>query len=167
MRQVDPSFFHTPPGWTEEPVHGGRRPKVRWVQRDAGGALLRSFDRRVELEEALEAEHAYRGGAWLGQFVAGVWEIRPRAVASALQHVLEGLVACGAVSAVSPQKSARPHTIYCAANRYFAGEPFPRASGRKEEEAEEEEPEQLADIELERQRNIARNQAILRQLGLA
>ena len=41
-----------------------------------------------------------------------------------------------------------------------------RPEGRGKED-EEEEPEELADIELERLRNIARNKEILRSLGLA
>ena len=39
------------------------------------------------------------------------------------------------------------------------------AGAAEEEEAEE--PEELADIEVERLRNIERNKEILRQLGLA
>ena len=33
------------------------------------------------------------GGAWLGQLVSGMWEIRGRALLPALTHVLRGLVA--------------------------------------------------------------------------
>ena len=33
------------------------------------GAVLRSFERRVDLEEALETEGAFKGAHWLGQFV--------------------------------------------------------------------------------------------------
>ena len=166
-------FFHTPPGWVEEPILGGRRTRMHWVQRDEEGNLLQSFERRVELEEWLEVEHKARGGAWLGQFVGGIWEIRARAVPSALHHVLKGLVATGGVSMLPEAKSGKAHPMYSARNTYYVGEAFPRPStskggGKKEEEdAEEEEPEELADIEKERLRNIARNQEILRSLGLA
>ena len=180
--QHDASQFHTPPGWREEPVPGARRPKFVWVQRDATGAVLRSFERRVDLEEALEGEASFRGSAWLGQFVGGVWEIRARALPNALERVLSGLVATHALSALPPEKTGKAHVTYCVANVYVAGEPFPRppAAGRggrgggdggdaadEGEEAAEEEEEQLADIERERLRNIERNQEILRQLGLA
>jgi hypothetical protein len=147
---------------------------VQWTQRDASGAVLRRLERRVDVEEALESEHAAKGDAWLGQFVGGVWEIRARALPGALEHVLSGLAKTGAVSMLLPAQSGRAHTLYCAANRYFAGEAFPRASsgrrrrvggraggggegeGEEEEEEEAEEEEQLADIELERLRNIER-----------
>ena len=163
-------FFHTPPGWVEEPILGGRRTRMHWVQRDEEGNLLQSFERRVELEEWLEVEHKARGGAWLGQFVGGIWEIRARAVPSALHHVLKGLVATGGVSMLPEAKSGKAHPMYSARNTYYVGEAFPRPStskggGKKEDEdAEEEEPEELADIEKER-RNIARNQEILRSLA--
>ena len=89
----------------------------------------------------------------------------------ALSYVLNGLVASGAVSAMPPQRSGRAQTLYLVANRYYAGEAFVRQGVKRARDAEaeeEEEPEQqLADIEIERQRNIARNQEILRQLGLA
>ena len=85
--QHDVAHFHTPPGWSEEPVvlHS-RRPRLQWVQRDAAGGLIRAFDRRVDVEETLEEEHTARGSAWLGQLVGGVWEIRQRAMAQALQY---------------------------------------------------------------------------------
>ena len=54
-------------------------------------------------EEALEAEASAAGGAWLGQFVGGMWEIRGRALLPALTHVLRGLVATGEVRALLPQ----------------------------------------------------------------
>jgi hypothetical protein len=172
--QGEASHFHTPPGWREEIAPGGLRARVRWVQRDSSGELIRCFDRRVDLEEALEKEASDEGGAWLGQLVGGLWQIRPRAVMPALLHVLQGLVATGAVCALPPQLTGKPHTIYLAANSYFAGEAFPRPPAlggqkraREEEEDEEEVEEPLADIELERLRNIQRNQEILRQLGLA
>ena len=61
-------------------------------------------------------------------------------------------------------------------NTYVCGEPFPKPAkpggGKRkrdgeEEEEEEEAEEQLADIEVERLKNIERNKEILRQLGLA
>ena len=171
--QSDTSAFHSPPGWTEEPVHGGRRTKLVWVQRDPEtGELLRSYERRQDLEEALEREHSAAGGAWLGQLVGGLWEIRPRAVLPAIAWVLQGLVATGAVTMLPPEKSGKAHALYLIANQYYAGEAFPRAAtaGQKRPRAEVEdevEEEDLADIELERLRNIERNNAILKQLGLA
>ena len=149
---------------------GGRKTKLQWVQRDpATGEVLRAFERRLDLEEALEREARARGTEWLGQLVEGVWEIRPRCVLPALSSVLQGLVATGAITAIPPEKSGRAHVMYLAANRYYAGEAFPRVlSGVKRKHEEEPEPEEeLADIEVERLRNIKRNQEILRSLGLA
>ena len=165
----DVDRFHAPPGWSQEVTTESRRVKVRWVERSASGERLRAFDRRAQVEDALENEAAAAGSAWLGQIVGGVWEIRQRAVLPALNRVLTGLVATGAVCAVPPQKSGRAHMIYLAANQYFAGEEFPRPSSQKRprEEPVVEPEEELADIELERLRNIQRNQEILRQLGLA
>ena len=78
----------------------------------------------------------------------------------------------GAVTAVPKEKTGKAHTLYVAANKYYAGEAFPRAGNKRsrEQAAEEEEhepEEELADIEVERLRNIERNKAILKQLGLA
>ena len=173
--QHEPSLFHTPHGWTAEPIkEEGRKTRLRYVQRDPeSGEEVRSFDRRVDLEDALEREYRASGSEWLGQFVEGVWEIRSRSVLPALSSVVTGLVATGAVTAVPPAKSGRGHVVYLAANRYFAGEAFPRApsqlSGakRKHDEEEAEPEEEMADIELERLRNIERNKEILRSLGLA
>ena len=142
-----------------------------WVQRDTDGELLRKVERRAELEEMLENEALLAGGAWLGQLVGGMWEIRSKAVLPALAHVLQGLVATGAVCALPPQHSGKAHILYIAANLYCAGEAFPRSKRAREVEADEQEaepePEEMADIEIERARNIARNNEILRQLGLA
>ena len=58
--------------------------------------------------------------------------------------------------------------LYCICNRYVKGEPFPRVyQSRKSTKEEVEEAEELCDFEIERQRNIARNKELLRQLGLA
>ena len=55
--------------------------------------------------------------------------------------------------------------LYLASNRYFKGEPFPQPKRKREREPEPE--EELSEFELQRQRNIARNQELLKQLGLA
>ena len=142
-----------------------------WVQRGADGELLRKSERRADLEETLENEALLAGGAWLGQLVGGMWEIRSKAVPAALAHVLQGLVATGAVCALPPQHSGKSHMLYIVANQYCAGEAYPRSKRAREVEADEAEaeaePEEMADIEIERARNIARNNEILRQLGLA
>ena len=59
--------------------------------------------------------------------------------------------------------------LLAAANLYVRGEPFPRGrkANEKDEDEEEEEEEELCDFELQRRRNIERNQELLRQLGLA
>ena len=170
--QHDVTSFHTPPGWAEEIEPGARTGRVRWVQRDTTGSLLRSFERRVELEDELEAEYSFRGSAWLGQYIGGVWEIRPRALAKALQHVLEGLVSAGAVSTLPPERTGKAYDVYCAANVYCAGEAFPRTENKREADLadaknDSDDDSQLAEIERERLRNIEANQEILRQLGLA
>ncbi|KAL1495372.1 hypothetical protein AB1Y20_016747 [Prymnesium parvum] len=165
ITSAEASTFQVPPGWTAEQVPGSRRPKWRWVQRDAEGAVRRSFERREQLEEALEREAIASGGAWLGQLGGGVWEIRPKAVLPALAQVLKRLTAIGQVSAVLPQQSGKNQLMYIISNRYFKGVPFPRKE--RSEEKKEEEKEELCDLELERQRNMARNQELLRMLGLA
>ena len=54
-------------------------------------------------------------------------------------------------------------------NLYFPGEPFPEEPKAKRPRAEKapEPEEELAELELERRRNIERNKELLRQLGLA
>ena len=121
--------------WPQVP--GSRRPKVRWVQRDGSGSVRRSFERRHDLEDALEREAAAAGGAWLGQLGGGVWEIRPKAVAPALGQVLKGLVASGLVCAVPSQVSGKNHMMYMISNRYLKGEPFPRKERAEKKEEEE------------------------------
>ena len=183
----DANNFATPPGWEEEDVEGGKllaggKKRKRWVQYDASGSISREFALREALEEALEGEAAAGadgdgegsqsggdgdgGGVWLGQLCAGQWELRPRAVAPAVQHLLAGLIADGAVASVAPELSGRAHVTYCVRNKYFKGEPFKRR-GRAAAAADEEEEEELCDFEVERQKNIARNHELLRQLGLA
>ena len=78
------------------------------------------------------------------------------------QLVAEGLVRSIAADDLGKGSGA----LFAAANLYVRGEPFPRKKATKEEEEPEEE-EELCDFELERQRNIARNKELLRQLGLA
>jgi len=140
------------------------------VLRDAEGAVACEHDRRLELEEQLERQE---GGTWLGQFVTGEWQIRPRYVTKALAHVLSRLVALGLVNEISPALSGKHAPTYMIANRYVRGEEFAvqRRLERRKQLAEKPEPEEeeedLADIEIERRRNMERNKELLRQLGLA
>ena len=164
----------------------------RYVRRDAEGGELHSFERRLELEEELEkgldsgadsfsqtekkkGRGKTSGGdaPWLGQLVGGAWEIRPRHAMRALSHVLAELVRKGFVSELSSEKMGRGSTYYLLKNKYRCGTQFapvrrrPQGAAREEEEEEEEEADEECDLELERAQNIARNQEILRQLGLA
>ncbi len=99
-------------------------------------------------------------------------QVLTTALALACSYVLKGLVAANLVSELPPKQSGKTQPLYLVANRYYAGEPFakPAAGGKRtreaDEEADEDEDEDLADIEIERKKNIARNQEILRQLGL-
>ena len=108
---------------------------------------------------------------WLGQVTNGQWEIRSRAVMPALMQVLNDLVDSGLVRTLSASASGKATTQFVVANRYAKGEPFPRREREKKDGADEgeeaEEEEELCDFELQRKRNIARNQELLRQLGLA
>ena len=126
---------------------------------------------RVELEHQLEdeARQDKSGGPWLGQLVGGQWEIRRGAVDAALEWVMAELVGEGLVRSVPAEECGKGSgALFAAANLYVRGEPFPRKAGAKKEEDEEpEEEEELCDFEIQRQRNIARNQELLRQLGLA
>lgn len=101
-------------------------------------------------------------------------------------------MANGLVCAIPPQRSGKTQLTYMISNRYFKGEPFPRKEKTKEKKEEEKEVcakwllhvlkvgalaaaaqsrplrlKELCDLEIERQRNIARNQELLRMLGLA
>ena len=194
---VDPSTFGCPPGWDETFTdEGRRRPKKKWVRSkpppaeakageeeeaaaggvddDGAGAFAEeSIERRWDLEGVLEREAESAGVPYLGHFfkATGEWQISAKALPAALTHVLETLVASGMAREVLPAHAgkAQPHWVVC--NTYVKGEPFPKpnrpegAGGKKEEDDEPEEA--LADIELERLRNIERNKAILRSLGLA
>ncbi|EOD24621.1 hypothetical protein EMIHUDRAFT_450551 [Emiliania huxleyi CCMP1516] len=109
------------------------------------------------------------GGPWLGQLSGGEWQIRSRAATRAISHVVGQLRGLGLVSVVPPHASGRSTELVVINNHYATGEPREeerekRSRQRKEPEEEEED---LADIEKERLRNIARNQELLRQLGLA
>ena len=93
---------------------------------------------------------------------------------AALQHVLRGLISRDLVAEIPAELSGKTHATFIAANRYFRGEPFPRNRGGRPRAARGEEAEgegadgaPLAEIEIERAANIARNQELLRQLGLA
>ena len=186
ISDFDVGSFHCPPGWLEERIENSRRPKKRWVQRDEAGELIREFDRRTDLEAELEADaHAAIEAAagreeedgapapWLGQLTSLGWQISPKALPAALEYLLDGLVRRGLAKRVEPEVCKRQHAHYVVCNQYERGEPFPRAvatsskRGGSKAAEEEEEPEVLADIEIERLRNIERNKEILRQLGLA
>ena len=178
LSELDPSAFACPAGWSEEQDETSRRRKKKWVQYDAGGSYIREFERRQELETALEDEAAAGGGApWLGQLVPGVegteWQISPGAMTMALTHILDGLVTRGLASFVPANEvgATRVQPHWAVSNAYYKAEPFPKPKREKEakddDDEEEEDEEDLADIEIERKKNIARNQEILRQLGLA
>ena len=79
------------------------------------------------------------------------------------------LVGEGLVRSVPAEECGKGQgALFAAANLYVRGEAFPRAKkGDKEEDDEPVEEEELCDFEIQRQRNIARNQELLRQLGLA
>lgn len=120
----------------------------------------------------LETEASASGGPpWLGQLLGGEWQIQPRAVVGALTYILGRLVDCGLVSAVEPAASGKASTHWVVNNSYERGVAFARARPsnltRAAAAVPEEPAEELADIEVERLRNIERNKEILRQLGLA
>lgn len=148
-------------------VEGGQ-PRPEWVQRDAKGACVRRLDTRAQVEDVLEEEaaEAEDGKPWLGQLVGGWWEIRPRAVMPALTHVVNGLVDAGHIAVLPPERTGRSTVLYVARSRYFKGTPFPQ-SRRKRERLEPAPQEELSEFEQQRLRNIARNQELLKQLGLA
>eukprot|EP00308_Calcidiscus_leptoporus_P025960 CAMPEP_0119384588 /NCGR_PEP_ID=MMETSP1334-20130426/86267_1 /TAXON_ID=127549 /ORGANISM="Calcidiscus leptoporus, Strain RCC1130" /LENGTH=140 /DNA_ID=CAMNT_0007405633 /DNA_START=152 /DNA_END=574 /DNA_ORIENTATION=- len=136
-----------------------------WVEDTADGSEPRTCATRAELEELLERDAAAAGQVWLGQLVHGTWQVRPRAVNNALQQLVNSLFVLGLVRVVLPSMTGKTVTYYIAANRYFKGEPFPQQK-RERLPREPEEEEELCDFEIERQRNIERNKALLRQLGL-
>ena len=163
LSESDPEHFRAPPGWSRLSVKGTKA--ARWVENKNG----RECSSRVDLEELLEKDSAAQGKAWLGQLVGGLWELRPRAVMPALTEMLNGLVARGLVQAVPPQCSGKSLPMFVVRNQYVRGEPFPKGTAGlraiKREEPEEE--GDMCDLEMERKHNMARNQELLRQLGLA
>ena len=163
----DALLFHAPLGWADEPTgEEGAKPRPCWVRRGANGEVENKLRTRAEVEDLLEAEAAEAGRAWLGQLVGGRWEIRPRCVAAALTHVANSLVDSGHISVLPPAHSGRVMVLYLARNLYSQGEPFPQ-NKRKREAPPPFEEEELSEFEHQRLRNIARNQELLRQLGLA
>lgn len=181
----DPSRFAAPPGWVEHVTKGseGRRIGSKWIrlpapagappaQRRRGGpARPKSVSTRAELEELLEEEARAEGGAWLGQLVDGLWEVRRRHVDEALEWVVGELVGGGLARTISGEACGKGQgLLVCAANRYVRGEAFPitRKKAEKEEDAvAQDDEEELCDFEQQRLRNIERNKEILRSLGLA
>lgn len=66
------------------------------------------------------------------------------------------------------ERCGKHHPSWLISNTYVKGEPWPKPPREaKAKVEEEEEPEELADIEVERQKNIERNKEVLRALGLA
>ena len=165
----DANNFATPPGWEEVVDASARRAKRTWVElKPPSGKAARSFDRRLDLEKALERDAAVAKVAWLGTVAGGAWQLQQKAIVPALQHVLDGLIASGHVRSVVPSRSGKNFAVYLAANQYFRGEAFPRKSGKAvDDEEEEEQEDELAELEKQRLRNIERNQEMLRALGLA
>ena len=140
----------------------------------AAAAAANEIERRVDLEALLEREAEQANVPYLGNFsrATGEWQISAKALPAALTHVMDSLVAAGLARKVPSAECGRTQPHWVVANTYVRGEPFPKpsrpeSSGAKKAEEEEEEPDELADIELERLRNIERNKEILRSLGLA
>ena len=78
--------------------------------------------------------------------------------------------------AIEPKHSGKQSVTWVVLNRYVRGEPFPkparepankRAKAAEEGGGDAQDEENLAEIEVQRLRNIERNKEILRQLGLA
>eukprot|EP00326_Haptolina_ericina_P041878 CAMPEP_0181244370 /NCGR_PEP_ID=MMETSP1096-20121128/42824_1 /TAXON_ID=156174 ORGANISM="Chrysochromulina ericina, Strain CCMP281" /NCGR_SAMPLE_ID=MMETSP1096 /ASSEMBLY_ACC=CAM_ASM_000453 /LENGTH=217 /DNA_ID=CAMNT_0023340915 /DNA_START=1 /DNA_END=654 /DNA_ORIENTATION=- len=163
------SSFHAPPGWSHLPSQAStRHGRLTWQRHSGGGDAGEEFLKREELEDFLEQEAARQGRAWLGQLIGGAWEVRPKQALPALQMVVDDLVASGLVRPIGSVESGKPVTNYLVANRYVSGTPFPvpkKQTQKPVREAPQE--EELCDFELERQRNIARNMELLKQLGLA
>ena len=67
---------------------------------------------------------------------------------------------------IETELTGKPAVFYVAANSYSKGEPFTQPKRERAQAAPPVE-EELCDFEIERQKNIARNQELLRQLGLA
>ncbi|KAL1524033.1 hypothetical protein AB1Y20_018947 [Prymnesium parvum] len=177
LRGCDTNLFHSPLGWTTRQVDGlTRRPKIKWVRVDESGEVVEECERRDELERLLELRGEHEQTPYLGQFVEGSWEISEKAVVPAISYALEKLKSLGVITQVPPSTSGASAISYCVRNKYFKGDPFPKAedSGtsakrakRKLKEESESEEDELADFELQRRENIKRNQQILQELGLA
>jgi len=98
--------------------------------------------------------------------------MRHRSAPRAIAHILSNLESRGLVSLLAPERTGKVAELVVVNNHYATGEPF--AVARREEKKavrrskkEPDEEEGLADIEVERLHNMARNQEFLRQLGLA
>ena len=163
------SEFKPVAGWAQHSGEGGPRRKVapKWIRLTPAHGRTAAVEDREALESLLERESREAGHPWLGQMSTdGQWEIRRRAVDEAIDAILGDLVAAGLVCAFPGDAAGKgAGTLYCAANRYVRGEPFP-IDRRRQEEKEKEPEEELCDFELERKRNIERNKALLRELGL-
>ena len=138
----------------------------------ADGLRVNECTHRVELEALLEQEADGGDTPYLGNICNGEWQVPARATNRALEYVLASLVERGLACCVEPKYSGKTSKTFVVLNTYERGEPFPkpprepankRAKGDDEEGDEE---EGLAEIELQRLRNIERNKEILRQLGL-
>ena len=170
LSSKSPAEYAPPEGWTEHvaKVPAKWRVQAKWIRAESteGGPTV--VDGREDLEMLLEKEERTgRGRPWLGQLVESQWEIRKHSVDDAIESVLSDLIGAGLVRMVSGEAAGKGSApLYCVANRYVKGAPFPVVRNYKKKAAEEEE-EELCDFELERKRNIERNKELLRQLGLA
>ena len=124
------------------PVHTPRIHTLRCnAHRWKSGAGEWGTKRRQGVRKKRESREA--GRPWLGQMSTdGQWEIRRRAVDEAIDAILGDLVAAGLVCAFPGDAAGKgAGTLYCAANRYVRGEPFP--IDRRRQEEKEKEPERL------------------------
>ena len=117
----------------------------------------------IEYFEALHAEVYPETTPYLGAVVDGKWEIRAALARAALAHVLGTLVASGHVVEIAGE----PLPTFLAANLYEKS--IPPAVERKSRPVQR--PAFLvdrpkSDYELQRERQIAKNEAFLNNLGL-
>ena len=182
--EYEVSEYGAPHGWYEHKGNLSPRRRIapRWIRKKGAAAASASSSSnrtdavtgRAELEDLLEEEAKATGdpssAPWLGTVTAnGTWEIRGRQANDALEWIVGELVGEGLVKCIPAEDCGKGSgLLLCAANLYVRGEPFPRGGGKaKDDDDGSESEEELCDFELQRKKNIERNQELLRQLGLA